>query len=67
MRFLRYFFDRTPPEDETRWHKWSTILWPVKTIDGTWAIDVWRRKRPDGSWEYADRPETEDDYYARQW
>jgi hypothetical protein len=64
---IREIYEREIPKDETRWHKWNTLLWPVRTIDGrwTWGI-VWRRKTA-GVWQFQQREETAEEWWRRQY
>lgn len=58
MHLIRKFYGRVPPIDESQWHKWNLMLWPVRAIDGTLTFgEVLRRKTSQG-WEYKNYPET---------
>ena len=59
---LSYMYEREIPPDPSVWHRWNTILRPVRTISGAWTLGiVWRRRR-NGPWEYQRREETEGDW-----
>ncbi len=48
------------PSDDTLWHRWH-VFWPVRTVDGRWAMmDVWR-KRDGGKWLYQRRPMSDEE------
>lgn len=64
---LRRLYEREVPVDDTVWHKWNTMGLPVLTIDRSFAAGpVWRRKKH-GRWQYQNRPDSDDEWEARQW
>jgi hypothetical protein len=64
--WIRSFYGREIPADETLWHKWHVFL-PVQCDDGSWTVaDAWRR-RAGARWQYKRYQETSDDWDARIW
>jgi hypothetical protein len=64
--WIRSFYGREIPVDETLWHKWYVFL-PVRCDDESWTVaDVWRR-RAGSRWEYKRYQETCDDWNAKIW
>jgi hypothetical protein len=64
--WIRSFYGREIPVDETLWHKWY-VFFPVRCGDDSWTVaDVWRR-RAGSRWEYRRYQETSDDWDAKIW
>jgi hypothetical protein len=52
---IRFLCEREIPERPDWWHKWNTMLWPVKTTDGKWTHGLVFRRQTDSGWEYQSR------------
>jgi hypothetical protein len=68
---LGSFFEIFTPAARTDQALWREIVpfFPVRMPDGTWsaAEDTILRRKTAKGWEYKAIPETEEEYYARQW
>lgn len=68
LRLIQRLYERMPPRDPGVWHKWNTLLLPVRCIDGQIvAGSVLRRINPDGSREYRRLPFDYEDWLDHQW
>jgi len=62
---VRFAYGRAPAPNETAWHEWNALCWPVRTVDGELTLGrVWRR-RNGALWEYRERPDRPNDRLDR--
>ena len=67
VELIRFCYEHEIPFDARYWHKWNTLCWPVRTIDGGWACGITWRRLGHGGWEFRPREEPYEEWLERQW